>query len=401
MRIESAIASTTTGKVSVVQAQGEYSNPPKPARIESISISGFRSLRDVELRDLPDAVVLIGANGSGKSNFIRFFEMLSWMLKTRGLGEFIELQGGADDQLYRSNRVTPRMEASIRLRTESGTNEYQFKLTHGAPDRFFFSSERFRFNRFDYFGEAPWIELGSGHREAAIIDAAQGGIDDVNQTTAHVIVTLLRNCTTYQFHDTSSGSNIKKTWDATDNNRLRSDGGNLAAVLLRLEREDVKRFDLICRHIARILPVFDRFTIDEAHGRVQLRWKAKDTDRTFGAHLTSDGSLRFFALVTLLNLPPEMMPDVLLLDEPELGLHPAAITLVGSMIQAATKQRQVLVATQSPLLVDCFDLDEIVVFDLDGDETVFQRLNPEEYQSWLQDFTPGELWQQNLLGGRP
>ena len=234
------------------------------------------------------------------------------------------------------------------------------------------------------------------------MEAAQSAIDRVNSTTASVIVNLLRSCSVYQFHDTSAGSNLKKTWDAAENSRLRSDGGNLAAVLYRLEREDVKRFELICRHIARILPVFDRFAIDETYGKVLLRWKAKGTDKTFGAHVTSDGSLRFFALVTLLNLPPEMLPDVILLDEPELGLHPAAITLVGDMIQTLAKQRQVITATQSPLLVDTFGLDEIVVLDLHDGQTVFRRLNPDSYQRWLDDsFTTGELWQKNLLGGRP
>ena len=372
-----------------------------PARIESVRIRGFRSLKNVELQHLTDAVVLIGANGSGKSNFIRFFDMLSWMLKSRQLGEFIERQGGADDQLYRGNRFTPRMEAEIELRTNQGRNDYSFALMHGAPDRFFFSSERFRFSRFDSYEEASWQSLEGGHREAMIVEAAQSNIPGINQTTASVIVRLLRNCTAYQFHDTSASSNIKKAWRVDDNYWLRSDGGNLAAILHYLEHHDIRRYDLICRHIGRILPVFDRFLLEERYGSVQLRWKAKDIDRSFGAHLTSDGSLRFFALMTLLNLPTEMMPDVILLDEPELGLHPAAITLVGDMIRALSEQRQVIVATQSPLLVDCFKLDEIVVLELCDDATVFRRLSTDEYQQWLDDFTAGELWQQNLFGGRP
>ena len=373
----------------------------RPARIESIRIRGFRSLKNVELQHLTDAVVLIGANGSGKSNFIRFFDMLGWMLKSRQLGEFIERQGGADDQLYRGNRFTPRMEAEIELRTDQGRNDYGFALMHGAPDRFFFSSERFRFSRFGSYEEAPWQSLEGGHREAMIVEAAQSNMPGINQTTASVIVRLLRNCTAYQFHDTSASSNIKKVWRVDDNYWLRSDGGNLAAILHYLEHHDVRRYDLICRHIGRILPVFDRFVLEDRYGSVQLGWKARDTGRSFGAHLTSDGSLRFFALVTLLNLPTEMMPDVILLDEPELGLHPAAITLVGDMIRALSEQRQVIVATQSPLLVDCFELDEIVVLELCDDATVFRRLSTDEYQHWLDDFTAGELWQQNLLGGRP
>ena len=187
-----------------------------------------------------------------------------------------------------------------------------------------------------------------------------------------------------------------------DNNYLRSDGGNLAAVLHRLEREDINRFEWINNQIRRILPVFDRFEIEESYGKVSLRWKAKETDKTLGAHLTSDGSLRFFALATLLNLPSGMLPDVLLLDEPELGLHPAAVSLVGGMIKSLAVERQIIVATQSPLLVDAFDLNEIFVLELQDGQTKFRKLKPDDYQAWLDDsFTPGELWQKNLLGGRP
>ena len=377
----------------------------KPAFIDRIRIQGFRSLADVELKGIPVAAVLIGANGSGKSNFIRFFEMLSWMVGSRRLAEFVEKQGGADDQLFGGNRRTPRIEAEIRLRTESGRNDYRFMLSHAHPDRFFFSQECFRFNRSALPTEAPWQYLGSGHQEAEIVQAAQSGesdVNDINKVTARVIVSLLRNCAVYQFHDTSDTSDFKKRWDAEDNNHLKAHGGNLAAVLHWLEREDIKRFELICRHIGRVLPVFDRFQIEESYGNVLLRWKAKGTDKTFGAHITSDGSLRFFSLVTLLNLPPEMLPAVLLLDEPELGLHPAAIALVGGMIKALAEERQVIVATQSPLLVDAFGLDQIFVLDLQDGRTEFRKLDPDDYRAWLdENFTPGELWQKNLLGGRP
>ncbi|MXX74116.1 MAG: AAA family ATPase [Holophagales bacterium] len=371
--------------------------------IQRVRVRGFRSLADVELTDLPGAAVLIGANGAGKSNFIRFFEMLSWMLKARRLDEFVQKHGGADDQLYGGNRTTPRMEAELSLRTGAGRNDYRFALSYAHPDRLFFTEERFRFNREDQPTEAYWQYLEAGHREADIVKAAQAGVaSGVNPTTAWVIVRLLQDCAVYQFHDTSDESNFKKKWDANDNNYLRSHGGNLSAVLLRLEREDLDRYELICEQIGRILPGFDRFELDESSGKVLLRWKAKGADKTFGAHLTSDGSLRFFALVTLLNLPDEMLPNVLLLDEPELGLHPAAITLVGGMIRSLAEERQVIVATQSPLLVDAFDLEEIFVLEMRDGRTEVQKLSSDDYRVWLdEDFTPGELWQKNLLGGRP
>ena len=372
-------------------------------RLESVRIRGFRSLADVELSGLGANSVLIGSNGSGKSNFMRFFEMLSWMVRSRALGEFVEKYGGADDQLFGGNSVTPRMDAEVALRTEAGRNDYRFSLTHAHPDRFMFTEEAFRFSRSGWLTEASWNHLDSGHREAGIVEAAHStDSSEFNPATARVIVHLLRSCSVYQFHDTSDTSNFKKRWDAEDNGTLRTHGGNLAAVLHRLEQEDHRRFELICQHIARVLPVFDRFQIEESYGRVLLRWKARGSEKTFGAHLTSDGSLRFFALVTLLNLPREMLPDVLLLDEPELGLHPVAIALVGNMIKALAGDVQIIVATQSPLLVDVFELDEIVVLDLHDGRSVLRRLDADTYRTWLDDsFTPGELWQKNLLGGRP
>jgi len=360
-------------------------------------------LADVELSGLGATSVLIGSNGSGKSNFMRFFEMLSWMVRSRALGEFVEKHGGADDQLFGGNSVTPRMEAEMALRTEAGRNDYRFSLTHAHPDRFMFTDEAFRFSRSGWQTEASWNHLGSGHREAGIVEAAHSTVSsEFNPATARVIVHLLRSCSVYQFHDTSDTSNFKKRWEAEDNDTLRTHGGNLAAVLRRLEQEDNRRFELICQHIARVLPVFDRFQIEESYGRVLLRWKARGSEKTFGAHLTSDGSLRLFALVTLLNLPKEMLPDILLLDEPELGLHPVAVALVGNMIKALACDAQIIVATQSPLLVDVFELDEIVVLDLHDGRSAFRRLDADTYRNWLDDsFTPGELWQKNLLGGRP
>lgn len=378
------------------------------AMIESVRIQGFRSLADIEVElpgtlESPRPAVLIGANGSGKSNFIRFFEMLSWMLRSRRLGEFIEKCGGADDQLFRGNAITPRMTAALRLRTTLGRNDYQFSLSYAHPDRFLFTQERFRFSRLDVPGEADWQPLESGSREAKIVEVAQSGeSQEVNPVTARVIVNLLRNCAVYQFHDTSDTSELKKNWDVFENNQLRSHGGNLAAVLYRLEHKDVRRYEMICRSIGRILPGFDRFAIEESYGKVLLRWRARWATKTIGAHLTSDGSLRFFALVTLLNLPPEMLPDVILLDEPELGLHPAAVTLIGGMIKSLSEERQVIVATQSPLLVDAFDLQDIVVLESEEGRTEFRKLDADKYRIWLEDsFTPGGLWQSNLLGGRP
>lgn len=347
---------------------------------------------------------MIGANGSGKSNVITFFTMLSWMTKASKLAEFIQLNGGANDQLFGGSKVSKVMEARITMQADTGTNDYEFTLAYGHPDRFMFSDERYRWTPTEPDSTPPWHPLGSGYTETRLREAstdAGAAALGVHQPGARVIVHLLRNLAPYQFHDTSYDSPFKKNCDTQDDSQLRSHGGNLAAVLYRLEQQEPGRYHTICEHIKRILPVFDGFALEERHGKVILRWKHAQNEQIIGAHLTSDGSLRFFALVTLLNLPLEMLPNVLLLDEPELGLHPMAIELVGGMIRSLSTDRQILVATQSPLLVNAFELDEVFVMDLHQGKTTVSRHSLADYEKWLKEYSLGQLWQKNLLGGRP
>lgn len=375
-----------------------------PNKVDFVGIKGFRSLADVEIDGLPMSTVLIGPNSAGKSNFIRFFEMTSWMLGPRRLAEFVRRHGGADDQLFGGSRQTPLMEGELGMRTDSGRGDYRFALAHVAEDELMFTKEAVRFSRGEREATADWQEIKkSGHTEAMITEVTEDNPLGVNPMTARVLRARLRGCSAYQFHDTSHDSRMKKSWDLEDHHYLRADGANLAAVLLFLEREDEARFNDICECISLAMPVFDRFDIREQHGngKVLLRWKIREMDKTIGAHLTSDGSLRLFALVTLLNLPVAMLPEVLLIDEPELGLHPAAVGMIGEMIKVLSSERQIITATQSPLLVDEFRLDEIFVLELRDRRTTIKKCDGDEYQDWLQRYTTGELWLKNVIGGRP
>jgi len=377
----------------------------RPAtHISRLVIEGFRSLQNVRIENLPGVAVLIGANGSGKSNLIRFFEMLSWMLKARQLAPFVGKHGGGSDQLFGGSETTSRIRAELRIETEQGANDYRFSLEHAQPDRLIFVEEAFRFSRRGWPTEAAWQFLPVGNPESELVQVGHSdGAPRVSVTTARTIVHLLRDCAHYQFHNTSATSSLKKKWDVHDNVYLRSDGGNLAAVLYRLRDDDLRRYEYICRQIARVLPVFESFDLEEEYGTVLLRWRARDTGQTIGAHLTSDGSLRFFALATLLNLPPEALPAVMLLAEPELGLHPSAVDLVARMIRALGADRQVIAATQSPLLVDAFDLDNVIVIETDGSRSFLKTLpfGDNEWEEWLEEYSVGQLWEKNLLGGRP
>lgn len=362
-------------------------------RIKSVSIQGFRSLAKIENLELPQLTVLIGANGSGKSNFIRFFDMLSWMLRGQNLQNFIVRQGGGDDQLFMGARHTSRISAEIRMEANRGANEYRFALAHlSAGDTLMFTDEAFRYSNNKILGKAEWILLPGGVKEAGLVES--------NDPTARVVVNLLKRCTTYQFHDTSPNAYIKQPWDVEDNLWMRSDGANLAPILLRLQERDITRYKMIVRQITRVLPAFGDFVLQPAYGKVSLRWRGKYSDKTFGPHLTSDGSLRLFCLLTLLNLPQETLPDVLFFDEPELGLHPHAITLVAEMLKKLSHTRQVFIATQSPYMVDCFALENIIVAASKDGATSLHNMPREQYQEWLDDeYLLSDLWLKDIVGG--
>lgn len=361
-------------------------------RITEVSIAGFRSLKSIKKLQLPQLTVLIGANGVGKSSFIRFFEMLGWMLHARKLQEFTVRKGGGDDQFFMGSRTTPRIKAELRIATDQGRTDYQFEMAHlSAGDTVMLTHEAYRYSDASKSSTAKWTNLVGVGKESALPD-------QVNKT-ARTIYTLLRQCSTYQFHDTSANAALHQRWDISDSTHLRSDGGNLAAVLLDLRENDASRYRQLVHQIQRVFPTLEDFVLEPVAGKVLLRWKSKHSDKVFGAHLTSDGSLRLFCLLTLLSLPNERLPDMLFFDEPELGLHPHAITLVSAMLKRVSKTRQVFIATQSPYMVDCFDLENIIVAEAKDGATTLRNLPKQQYQRWLDDdYLLSDIWLKTPVG---
>ena len=332
--------------------------------------------------------------------------MVNSIVGYRDLDSFVEDHGRANDQLFMGSKVSPEIKAEIVLRSDDLRHECQFVLKFVQPDHLGIVKDGYRTTHAKFRSELPSDNAGEKIVDSPP-DAAEIFTDNGNgmQNPPLEIADFFKNFAVHQFHDTSFHSVLKKSWDSDDHFRLLPDGGNLAPVLLRIEREDPDRFLSIRECIRSVLPTFDRFQIEERSGNALLRWKPKGYDKTIGAHLTSDGTLRFFALATLLNLPPDMLPCALFLDEPELGLHPAAIGMIGELIRSTALGRQVIVATQSPLLVDEFELKEIVVFELQKGRTQIRRFDrpddKDRYRSWLEHYSTGELWQKNVFGGRP
>ena len=366
------------------------------SRLEFITLRGFKTIQNLEGFKPRPLTVLIGPNGVGKSNFISFFRLMSWMLADpANLQLHVAQQGGASKLLHDGPGVTREIEAELTIQTDAGENQYYFRLVFAAGDTLIFADESYRFSRNVFGSPAPWIPTGAGHRGPVLIDKATG------DTTARVIRDILQRIIVYQFHNTADNARVRGKWAVNDNRYLKEDAGNIAPFLLRLRERESWHYHRIVDNIRLILPFFSDFELVNDYGHMLLGWRERGSDQIFDASQASDGMLRVIALVSLLLQPEETLPDVLILDEPELGLHPYGITVMGGLIGAVSKSIQVVVATQSTALVDCFEPEDIVVVEREGRQSVFRHLDSEKLGEWLDDYSLSELWEKNVLGGQP
>lgn len=366
--------------------------------LKRITISGFKSISGNEALqsvDFLDTTIIIGANGAGKSNLISFFKMLNNMM-TGAFQNFVGRNGYANNLLYFGSKKTPRLKAALEFQNSTDTDVYEFSLERTTQDELVFTEESITWN-------GKKTILGKGHRESVLSTSNQ------KKTYEQVVKTILSKCRAYQFHDTSESAHIKNYASIENNRYLMSDAGNIAAYLYMLKNtpDYASYYQRIVDKIRFVLPQFDDFVLKPGmrnSSTIRLCYRTKDDpDYIFGAEQISDGSLRFIALATLLMQPPQLLPNVIILDEPELGLHPQAINILSTLIKNASRNSQVILATQSPQILNNFSADDVVVaeYDVWQKASVFKRLCKDELDIWLEEYSLSQLWEQNVIGGQP
>ena len=365
-----------------------------------LRIRGLGSIQEVDFRP-GQLTVLIGANGSGKSNVLRTLQ-LAPLLRTQSLQRFVGEAGGAAALLHYGPKKTKVMEFDLEFSQGKRKNSYRARLGHAAGDTLIYLDEVIGYDDGEH-EESDSLEtsLGVGHRESKLKDARS---DD---PTARAVNDWLSQLTFFHFHDTSMTSALRTNARTDDDKFLRSDGSNLAAYLLMLaESEDEaygKAWRRINRFVRKVAPGVKDLapTCTTKDGRyVRLDW-IDDQDERFGAHQLSDGSLRAIALITALAQPSERLPRFISIDEPELGLHPAAITLIAELARSVSHRTQVLFATQSTVFLDHFQPHEVLVTERTDGATHLKTLETEDLNDWLEEYTLSEIFDKGLIGGRP
>ncbi|MBL7190438.1 AAA family ATPase [bacterium] len=366
-------------------------------KLERIQVEGFKSIKNLDLK-FSEINVLIGANGAGKSNFVSLYKMINNIIE-ENLQLYISKSGGSNSILHYGSKNTSYI-VVIQYFEDDSKNEfkYYYSLTNAAPDTLVFTNEEVTF--FDKSTRKTYAsQLWSGRKECNLNEAAKS-----DKPYISLVQNFLSRYRIFQFHDTAENSYARKKCYIKDNENLRGDAGNLAAYLYFLKLKKLDYYKRIVSTIRLAAPHFGDFELEPDRfnsNEILLNWREKDSDYLFGPHQISDGLLRFMALCTLLLQPEDFLPSVIIIDEPELGLHPYALKLLCSMIEKVSKRCQVILATQSKDLVDQFEPEDIIVVERHDGESIFKRLNSEDLKDWLEDYTLGELWEKNVIGGRP
>jgi predicted ATPase len=362
------------------------------SKIDRLTIKGFKSIRNLNDFELRSLNVLIGPNGAGKSNFVSYFKMLGEIVERR-LQVWTRQQGSADRIVSFGVKETSKLESSI----EFGSNSYKFELLPTTDGSFVFDQELAGFQGPTY-DQPYWKVIGSGQIESNLKSTKP------KNKIAIFCYQSISEWKIFHFHDTSDTASVKRLGSLSDFQYLRSDAANLAAFLYRLKNIAASEYLQIIQVIRLAIPFFDDFVLDpqslpDGEEQIRLLWRQKNSDYALWPSQLSDGSLRFICLATALLQPK--LPSTIVIDEPELGLHPYAITLLGSLIRSASKKTQVIISTQSVALVNEFAIEDLVIVESEEGATVFKRLEPNDFQSWLEEYSTGELWEKNVLGGRP
>ena len=360
------------------------------SKLSSLTIKGYKSIQNMENLKLGNLNILLGANGAGKSNFISVFKFLADMYE-QNLQFHVQNNGGPDALLHYGRKKTPKMEMGFSF----NNNSYEFSLTPTKDNRLVFAKEQLGY----LGGSSSGLPASSNIIKWAHSEAI---LKDSDHKYVQYIKPAIESWRVYHFHDTSDTALVKQIHSATDNLRLKTEAANLAAFLLRLKAKNPQNYEQIVKTIRLVAPFFHDFVFRADEQNIQLEWYEKgDLDTPFKAHILSDGTLRFICLATLLLQPAELMSDTILIDEPELGLHPYALAVLSDLIKRAAERKQLIISTQSVELINHFSANDIIVVDRVNDASFFKRLDEEQLEDWLEDYTLGDLWKQNIIGGRP
>ncbi len=390
--------------------------------LKHIAIKGFKSIKSLDL-DMKPINILIGANGSGKSNFISLFTFLRNLFEGK-LRNYVEKNGSANAFFNFGAKTTPEIKIDIDI----GIKKYNFEFEHNVDEDSLVLKNSI-FLSAEFIKETINSKRYTLNKINNIISNIKNELINIDRDTTKEIEKMLellfkkkpeihepyspqkyfKECRIYHFHDTGPTAGFKQAADLEASDYLYSDASNIAAFLYRLktskDKKFIKSYNDIVVTIKTVAPYFHDFYFNlrgsKGEEKILLKWQHRDHDNPFSANQLSDGTARFICVATLLLQPQSLRPASIILDEPELGLHPVASEVLAEMVKSAAKENQVICSTQSVTFANQFEAKDFIVVDLEKGASVFKRVDEAELKDWLEDYAMGDIWTKNLIGGRP
>ena len=350
-------------------------------------IKGYKSIRDISL-DLGRINLIIGSNGVGKSNFIAAFRLVK-DIYNKNLQQAVIQEGGASRILHFGRKVTGQITLSLHLgydQDPEARNRYSVDLGE-TDDKLFIARTTTAFYN------------GQWHEQVRETSKWESSFQYDRSGQAYYVSPMIDSLDVFHFHDTGAKSPLKQTCYISDNARLRPDGANLPAMLYLLKMKHPSLLADIEAMVSTVYPLFSRFVLEPENlspDYIKLHWNQVGSDYLFNAGQLSDGTLRFIALAALLMHPD--LSGTVIIDEPELGLHPNAISILSSLIKKAAGKAQVIASTQSVDLINNFTPEDILVAFRKENATEFKRLSSADLGHWMDEYTLGEMWIKNVFG---
>lgn len=364
---------------------------PQNTHLHQIKLKGFKSIKALDLKMNP-INILIGANGAGKSNFISLFTFLRNLSEGK-LQTYVERQGYANTFFHFGSKRTPKIIIDI----EIGMNGYHAEFVHGETnDTLVFDKEYCTVD-----SSLRYWTIKGKLGESGLLPGSESDSGYVRDYTR----AYMEKCRVYHFHDTGSTAGFKQAQGLYSNTFLNADASNLAPFLLNLKQHYPASYQEIISAIKTVAPFFHDFYLEprgeKGDESLLLRWIHRDYEEPFSANQLSDGTARFICMAALFLQPGRFRPKTIVLDEPELGLHPAALNVLAEMVKTASKKNQVICSTQSVAFANQFEPEDFIVVDQQKGVSTLKRPDKQALVHWLEDYGMGDIWSKNLIGGRP
>lgn len=395
--------------------------------ITEIKLVNFLSFEDETFHLDKKQNVLVGINGSGKSNLLKALRLVKEGVSGIGLRKYvIDNLGGLDNILFKSIENNKNGKIGLHFTLDHNVVQkfgfrftddiiYSIEIYKQPSTSNYYVKEKIQNNKgFIYLdfdsgnGVLNELDKSATYKKTALvkyddfIESTELALSKIYDTDRYYALSTIRKAIgdiiVYDYFDTTPKSNIRKPMLPTSEKRLLPDGTNLPQILNTIKINHKSSYNKIAEMLNEVNPKFKGFDFNFIGGNIELMLEEEGLNSSVHVNNISDGTLRYLCLLSILFNPDR--GSLICIDEPEVGLHPDMISNIGNSIVDASEYSIFLISTHSENLLNCFNIENIRVFEKDErNSSKISFYEEKDFEGWYEDFSIGKMWRQGDLGG--